>query len=82
MVDFWTKKSFFSNDHVRYEKTLLTTYKHPQACPFAPHGMRETFNPFSKSAKNTIFFGSLEGDPSKDSLLKGGPPELNIFALT
>ena len=43
------------NDPVRYEKTLLTTYKHPQAGPFPPHDMWETFKPFSKSAKNMIF---------------------------
>ena len=50
------KKSIFSHDHVRYEKTLLITYKPPQAGPFPPHDMWETFKPFSKSAKNTIFF--------------------------
>ena len=55
MVDFWTKKSGFSNDHVRYEKPLLPTYKPPQAGPFPPHDMWETFKPFSKSAKNMIF---------------------------
>ena len=50
-----TKKPIFLNDHVRYEKTLLDTYKHPQAGPFPPHDMRETIKPFFKSAKNMIF---------------------------
>ena len=52
------QKIVFLNVHVRYEKSLLTTYKHPQSGPFPPHGMWETFKPFSKSAKNTIFWGS------------------------
>ena len=68
MVDFWSKKTMFSNDHVRYAKTLLTTYRPPQAGPFPPHSMWVTFKPFSKSAKNMIFFSGW-GVPKRG----GGP---------
>ncbi len=69
MVDFWTKKKrFFLNDRVRFEKTLLATYKHPQAGPFPPHGMWETLtvNRFLNRRKTFCFFlgGVLKVSPS------------------
>ena len=48
---------FFLNGRVRYEKTLLTTYKHPQTGHFPPHCMRETFKPLLKREKTCFLPG-------------------------